>query len=106
MSKGIVGIDFDRKDIPEPFTELINETLTTVSIRGCHLFFRSPRKKLPYGFADTLKDEYNVEFRYETQYFLLPLSIHPTSTKKEIRFYDFVDWTAPILNIKDLMAVS
>jgi hypothetical protein len=46
-----------------------------------------------------------VEFRYEMQYFLLPLSIHTSSTKKDMKFYDFVDWTAPILDIKDLMAV-
>lgn len=104
-SDGLICIDIDREPIPKPFTSFLNRTLTTRTSRGYHLYFRTDI--LPQTFGDSLYTTYGIECRYETQFALLPLSIHPSSTitkrKKNITFYDFVDWRKPILNLGDLL---
>jgi len=104
-SEGLVVIDFDEEPIPRVFKNFLDKTLTTKTYRGYHLFFRV--NKLPKNFGDTLRNEYgrHVECKYDGQFVLLPLSVHPKSTKKNPVFYDFVDYTRPILNLEELLEV-
>jgi hypothetical protein len=102
-SNGLICIDIDKEPIPRIFERFTHETLTTKSQRGFHLYFRTD--EIPRKFGDILHNKYGVECRYETQFALLPLSVHPKSTKKNIVFYDFVDYTKPILELEELLEV-
>lgn len=102
-SKGLVGIDFDHRVLKPPFDRLARETLTCKSSRGYHVYFRTDRNTLPEGFADGLRSDYDTECRFDKQYFVLPLSVHDSTNSKRYVYYDFVDWTKPILNLSVLL---
>ena len=103
-SDGLICIDIDEKSVPRVFKRLLKRTLTTKTLRGYHLYFRAD--ELPRHFADTLRRKYGrVECIYTGRLSALPLSVHPESTKKNLVFYDFLDYRKPILNLEELLEV-
>lgn len=112
-SHGVIAIDIDGNYLPRELYELSKKTLTTKSIHGFHEYYRIVKEGLPKKFTDLLKKKYECvdSVRGEGLIAILPLSIHKTCPKNAYAYqltkyaYKFLDWKAPILDVKELLNV-
>jgi hypothetical protein len=101
-SGGLVVIDIDHTDLMNPFDKMIKKTLTTRSARGYHIYLRCSSESELDSLRE-LSEKRNSEVRYEDQFTLIPLSIHPSSTKESLKFYDFINWKCQIRHVSQLI---
>jgi hypothetical protein len=96
-SGGLVVVDVDGQ-LPPSLNQLMNKTLTTMTSKGAHFYFRM--RNLPANFKTRI-DNINIDVKSQGGYVVAPPSIHKTG-----HVYQFLDPAKAILEIESLSDVG